>query len=219
MRKKNFHKVKLHGCLTKFATEVELTASDTKDLMQGLCNILGKEFRDCILNGSWFVKTDNGNVNEHTLEFPLETMEVDIFPAVQGAGKGGVGEILLGVTLLLAAVLVPALSAGFTAAMGAAEGAAVETFAASFSATFGTINSTLAMAGALSIAGGILQMTSASMGLTSYNQNAQSYVFQGGVNNTRQGVAVPVVYGITMTGSTVIYAGIKTNQIPVQNYA
>lgn len=46
-------------------------------------------------------------------------------------------------------------------------------------------------------------------------KDEQSFLFDGPVNVNKQGVAVPLIYGETYTGSVTISAGIRTEDIPV----
>ena len=53
------------------------------------------------------------------------------------------------------------------------------------------------------------------LGSAEDNASTPSFLFNGAVNVTEQGSAVPLVYGTTRTGSVVISAGLSTEEIPV----
>lgn len=133
------------------------------------------------------------DVGEHELHNPA-SRRITIAPVVAGAG-GKIGQILLGATLIAAAILVPGL-------------AAVTLFGTTTlaSVTFG-VGLSLAL-------GGVAQMLAPQLKSTGPQEEHQpSYVFNGAVNTSAQGQPVPIGYGRMIVGSAVISAGISVEDI------
>jgi len=197
---------------------VKIFAKNIQDAMEGLCSQFGESFKDTILNNGWFITTgardseelsDSDNfLTEELINFPLSSSEIHIFPAVGGAG--GVGRIILGVVLIIVAVVVTIFAPPAGAAIwGTLGGYAIGGTAVS-----------LALAGVVSIAGGVMALMSKTPTMQGYQNAASgsvdqklSFIFNGAVNNTEQGVPVPLVYGDHLTGSTVISAGLIVKQL------
>jgi predicted phage tail protein len=205
------YNVQLHGLLAEEfgADSIEIYAKHIKDVFAGLSSRFGDKFKDTILEGAWHIasgKQDNF-LSEEMLDFPVESTDLHVFPAILGAGgKPGMGQIILGVVLIVVAVVAPYIAPYLGIVMGGI--------------TAGGVATSLAIAGVLSIAGGLMAMISKSpsMGMGGYEGAAAadarpSFIFNGTVNNTEQGVPVPLVYGEHLTGSTVISAGITTERI------
>ena len=230
--------VVLHGILadTFGSTPVPVNGKDMRDIMSLLISRFGVKFRNMIEAGQWHVikgkkkgnkvsKKDNF-ISEETLPFPILDEEVHFFPAITGAGGKGVGQIILGIVLIIVAIVVAvytggaALAAEGAVAGGAAGGAtaagAGATLAAGFAAS--SIASSLLVAGIMAVAGGVMAMLTKSPNMNDYGSASSadsrpSFLFNGVVNNTEQGVPVPLVYGRHLTGSTVIYAGMDVEQL------
>lgn len=120
------------------------------------------------------------------LHDPCGQQEIRIIPVIGGAG-GDVGQILIGVALIVTSFFVP--------------------FAASALFLAGTSMVLTGVAGLLS------PTPQPSLGSDGANDPRKSYSFSGIQNTSRQGVPVPVVYGETLVGSVVISAGIDTVQV------
>lgn len=124
---------------------------------------------------------------------------ITIAPVVAGAG-GALGKILLGAVLIGATLFNPLAFFGGTALLTGAIG----------QAAFG-IGVSLAL-------GGVGQLLAPQPKSTGPDEEQQpSYVFNGAVNTTAQGQAVPVGYGRMVVGSAVISAGISLDDLTVQD--
>jgi predicted phage tail protein len=129
------------------------------------------------------------------LHDPAGQQEIRIVPVITGAG-GGVGKILAGVALVAAAIFIPGLGIGLAGA---------------------TVTKIGLLGGAL-ILGGVSQLLTptpkindpAAPKASDDADPRKNYSFSGIQNVSRQGVPVPVVYGLTTVGSVVISAGIDT---------
>lgn len=125
---------------------------------------------------------------------PAGQQVIKIVPVVAGAGK--VGQIILGVALVAAAVLIPGAQAwlGPTA----------------FSLIVG-LGTSLVLGGVAGLLTPVPKM--ASSGIDTANDPRKSYSFSSIQNTSRQGTPVPIVYGETIVGSVVISAGIDIAQV------
>lgn len=133
------------------------------------------------------------------LHHPVGGGTITITPVISGAGRG-FGQILLGAALIVAATFNPLAFFG---------GSALLT---------GVIGKAAVSIGVSLVLGGVSQMLAPppkSDGPKEKAENQPSYVFNGAVNTTAQGQAVPVGYGRLLVGGAVISAGISTEEIPI----
>ena len=143
------------------------------------------------------------------LHYPAAPQEaIRIVPVVAGAGAG-TGQILAGVGLIAAAILLGPVGGGFLG-LGANVLGGTFTLGASASLAVGAIGTALVL-------GGVSQLLSPASTISSGTDSAtdpkRSYSFSGIQNVSRQGVPVPVIYGEVFTGSVIISAGINTEEV------
>lgn len=217
--KQQLFKVHFHGKLAKdYGKDVyEVYGVHLKDVFSGLTSRFGQKFQDTILNGAWHITSgkrnknklseDDNFISEKEIEFPLSDNELHVFPAVMGAGGKGIGQIILGVLLIVVAVVLVVFFPPAGAGLFTVGGYAVSSTAAA-----------LAVAGVMSIAGGIMAMMTKTPTMGDYSSSASvdqraSFLYNGAVNNTEQGVPVPLIYGRHLSGSTIISAGMDVEQI------
>lgn len=203
-------RVHLYGEMAeRFGPEFELYVGSLKDVAQALgAQIAG--FREYIVAGLFRVVAgpdlERGiELGPEQIDFNTGKRDIHIVPVVKGAKRGlGLGKVIAGV--LLAAVawwIAPALiPAGF---MGGAGSLTI----------FGLNASTVAMFGVAMALSGASQMLTPKQ---KKQQNTSpeerpSFVFNGAVNTSEQGGCVPLIYGRTMVGSTVISAGLTTDDV------
>jgi predicted phage tail protein len=136
------------------------------------------------------------------LHEPTGLKDIKIVPVLTGAG-GSTGSILAGVALI-------ALSFG----IGAIASAGV---ALGGLAGIGTVGTAFVGVGASLVLGGVAQLLSpvptVTQGANSNTDPRKSYSFSGIQQTSRQGTPVPICYGLTLTGSVVISAGVDTEQV------
>ena len=211
--KTRLYKIKLYGLLKKkFSTKtIEIYGKNVQDAFAGLQSRFGDDFKNTILNGAWHITlgqrsdavlcTGDTYLAPEEVLLPVEAEELHVFPAVTGSG-GNTGRIILGIVLIIVAVALWWAGSAIWAA-------------GTIMQTAGSYAGAVALAGVASLAGGIAGMLAASPGIDNYADPdaRQSFIFNGAVNNTEQGVPVPLVYGRHLTGSTVISAGIHTEQL------
>lgn len=140
------------------------------------------------------------------LHLPVGVLEeIKIVPVMAGAG-GSTGQILAGVGLIAAAIVLGPAAGGFLG-LGAGLGGTAVT---------GAVASAVGFMGASLVLGGVAQLLSpvptTSTGADSEQDPRKSYSFSGIQQTSRAGVPVPICYGEVLTGSVVISAGIETVQ-------
>ena len=199
--------IKVYGSLAKFlgqrvfhaAVDTPLEAvSFLRANFEGLAaHMAGYDYK--ILTGTLELQAGS---NPEQLQYPAgEGEAISIVPVIGGAGGGGGGSVLAGAALIGASFLFP--GAGMFGA-----GAGISAFAG-VSASVGTAISAI---GAGLVLNGVSQMltpTPETPG-SALDPASNPLSFSGIQNVSRQGVAVPVVYGETLVGSVVISSGINT---------
>ena len=228
----------LHGELARFGGPFLMEVETAAEAVRALFQVRG--FRAAISEGEYRMVAGDRDLSEETLGFRLgRAARLDIFPVATGAKQGGVGKVIAGIVIAIAAVYTggaAAAAAGAAAGSGAAAGgAAAGGAAAASAAAAGTATATwagttaftiagsaitygnIAMFGVSMVLGGISQMLSSSVGVDtggfeSADQRA-SYLFNGPVNTTEQGGPVPLIFGRAIVGSKVISAGLTAERI------
>ena len=209
--------IKVYGSLAKFlgqrvfraAVDTPLEAvSFLRANFEGLAaHMAGYDYK--ILTGTLELQAGS---NPEQLQYPAgEGEAISIVPVIGGAGGGGTGSVLAGAALIGASFLFPGAGLfGTTGLFGAGQ-------AALGVSTLGVLNAA-AVGTALSAVGAGLVLNGVSQMLTPTPETPGSALdpasnplsFSGIQNVSRQGVAVPVVYGETLVGSVVISSGINT---------
>ena len=128
-------------------------------------------------------------LNVDNLHSPSGCAEIRIIPVIAGAGKGGLGMVLLGAAVLALCWWNPLGWVADGMMMTAASGI-----------------------GAALIIGGIASMLVRSPAKTPQQNTEASYLFNGAVNNTAQGGPVPLGYGRMIVGSVVVSSSIVTQE-------
>jgi len=198
-------KIKLYGELAKFLgqktfeAEVNNAAQAIRFLVVNFPK-LEKHMSD----RHYKVILDNWELKEKELHYPSGTNDIKIVPVVGGAG-GNFGQVLLGAALIGAAFLAP----GSTLVFGKGFGASLA--GANLIGAKGAF-----LVGSALVLNGIAGMLTPVQTIPESNQDPRrSFNFSGIQNTSKAGVAVPVIYGRTMTGSVVISANITNEQVEV----
>lgn len=191
----------LHGSLkARFGGPFSLAVRDAAEALRALCAQL-EGFRHALADGEWQVVRGNEEtgtaLDEHSLTLSLgKAEELHFLPALQGAGSNGVGKALGGAALIGASFLVP--GAGVFGAGIITQGA---------------------VAGlGVSLALGGVSMMLAPSPQSNYSDRERpdqrpSFLFDGPVNTSTQGLPMPVIYGRIKTGSIVISAGMTAEEL------
>lgn len=188
--------IKVYGSLAKFlgqrvfhaAVDTPLEAvSFLRANFEGLAaHMAGHDYK--ILTGTLELQAGR---NPEQLQYPVGMGEaISIVPVVGGAGGRGTGSILAGVALVGFSLAFP----GIGAVIG------------------GKAMTAIGLFGGGLILNGVSQMLTPTPETPSSELDPASnpVSFSGIQNVSRQGVAVPVVYGETLVGSVVISSGINT---------
>ena len=207
-------KIKLYGPLAKFIGKRVLqadVASAAEAVRFLVANFPAVEKH--MADQHYRVSVGESDITLDELQNPAGQSDIKIVPVVAGAG-GSTGQILAGVALLAFSIIAGPLGAFASTAYGP--------FAAGLSVTTGfQLGSAAALAigslGAAMVLGGVSQLLSpvpvAAQGTNSNTDPRKTYSFSGIQQTSRQGTPVPICYGLTLTGSVVISAGIDTVQV------
>lgn len=197
-------KVKLLGELgKKFGRVFKLDVKTPAEAIRALCvNLPGFEqhlAQSQQRNVGYKVIQGKDELDENGLLLPLGRQDLKLVPVVAGAG-GSFGRIILGATLIAAAVFNPLAFYGGTALLT------------------GTAATIATAVGTSLVIGGVSELlfpAPKTPSLQDRPDNKPSYVFNGAVNTTAQGYPVPVGYGRMIVGSAVISAAITTEDLPI----
>ena len=201
-------KIKLYGELAKFLGEKTLEA-EVNNAAQAIRFLVVNfpQLEKHMSDRYYRVIADEWELNEKELHYPTGSSDIKIVPMVGGAG-GNARNILFGAALIGASFMFPGAGMfGTTSIFGKAA------VAGGTLTKLGTITSVI---GASLILQGISGMLTPVETIPEENQDPRrSFNFSGIQNTSRAGVAVPVIYGRTMTGSVVISANITNEQVEV----
>ena len=201
-------KIKLYGELAKFLGEKTLEA-EVNNAAQAIRFLVVNfpKLEKHMADRYYRVLVDKWELDDKELHYPSGANDIKIVPVVGGAG-GNTGQILLGAALIGVSFMFP--GAGIFGKAGAELTGGVVT---GTMAKIGTITSVIV---ASLVLNGIATMLAPVETIPEENQDPRrSFNFSGIQNTTRAGVAVPVIYGRTMTGSVVVSANITNEQVEV----
>lgn len=189
-------KVKLHGELGEtFGKEFMLDVNTPQQAVK-LLSANFHAFAPYLVKNSepgYHIIVGANSVGEKELLNPaFGDQEIKIVPVVQGSDDSGLFQVVLGAALILGA---PYLAGGFLPA-----------------GMWSTGTAFIGNVGWAMVFGGVSQMLFSPPDTNKQTnerpENKPSYLFDGPVNTTRQGNAVPVGYGRLLVGGQVISAGL-----------
>lgn len=204
--------VRLNGALgKKYGRIHKLAVKTPAEAVRALCANYPEFYNDLAKSHEKGVAykciLDKERVGEDALAYPI-SRSFSITPVVAGAGK--VGTIILGIALIATAFLTFGASLAVPAMAG---------FGAMTTTGIGFLGLTYANIAWLGVAitlSGVSQLLSPSVKQTQQSgQQEQNNYFNGPVNATAQGIAVPVGYGRMIVGSAVISAAITVEDKPI----
>ena len=210
-------KIKLYGELAKFLGEKNFEA-EVNNAAQAIRFLVVNfpKLEKHMSDRHYKVIVDNWELEDKELHYPSGANDIKIVPVVGGAG-GNTGRILLGAALIGASFMFPGAGMFGTVGLGgsgvAGAGYSGLAVAGGFLTKVGTITSVI---GASLVLQGISGMLTPVETIPEENQDPRrSFNFSGIQNTSKAGVAVPVIYGRTMTGSVVVSANITNEQVEV----
>ena len=196
-------KIVFHGMLKSLVPNtIELAVSSVKEAIEALCVITGKALHPQPGRGHLRVSVV-GFDNQADLFRPLrdDEEELHLMPAFGGAGGGGAFQIILGVVLVAAAVM-----------LGPVGGMAAGTWAA----MSGTTALALGVMGAMMVLGGIMSMMSPAPSSATVNSvsNPEGSLYLGAPQNTtKAGTPIPIGYGKFRCYGQVLSADIEATAV------
>ena len=201
----------LHGSLKQFGESYEVVDGLSVRSVIKLIAVQVKGLSNAILNGTWKVSRGTDFLAKETLDFKAGK-EVHVYPAIHGAG-GSTTQILIGAALIgLAFTPLGAVAIGSTAA-GVAGAAATQT---AYLSTY------LVSAGVGMMLSGVMSMFT-KVPEAQYDKKVDSnqkpsFLFDGPVNVSTQGMPVPIVIGRCLAGSVVVSAGMSVSELSAGEY-
>ena len=155
------------------------------------------------------------------LHLPFGSKPLMVVPVITGSGGDSpVGQILLGVGLVAAAIVFAPAGAGFLG-LGAGVGGFSGSVAAGISTAVGSIGASLILGGTAQLlspqpelagarikGSGTNSRGSGPEGVTRGASGKESYAFNGPVNTVGTGATVPLIYGEVITGSHLLAANL-----------
>ena len=197
-------KLKLYGELAKFVghKEFEIQVDSLAKALSFLVNNFPQVEK--YMNPKYYqVKVGNYAVNEEEIHHPIGQEDIHIVPVIAGAGRGGLGKILLGAALIAGAFMfTPLTFSNFTTTAIGFKGAA--------------LGKSMVFLGASLALQGVSEMLfplPKPKEFKSEQDPQLSFSFSGTQNTSRAGTPVPIVYGEIVTGSVVISGAIDTQQV------
>ena len=200
-------KVKLYGQLAEFVghKEFEVKVDNVAQAVSFLIhNFAGLE---AYMSPKYYqVKVGDDDIGTDELAYPVGQQDIHFVPVIAGAGRGGLGKILLGALLITGAVMA---GGGF----GALFSETGLTYATKTGAFLGKFAMNLGIGLTIMGVSELLFPLPEPQKFSSEEDPQLSFSFSGVQNTSRAGTPVPIVYGEIITGSVVISAAIDTNQV------
>jgi len=202
-------KIKLYGELAKFLGQKTFEA-EVHNAAQAIRFLVVNfpQLEKHMADKHYKVAVNDWEIGEDELHYPNGQEDIKIIPVVGGAGRG-FGKILLGAALIAGAFLMP---------VGGAEGAMtlMKGIKSGSLANVGLLTKSMVYMGGYLTLSGVADMLTPVPKVSEQEQDPRlSFNFSGIQNTSRAGVAVPVIYGTTLTGSIVVSANLENEQVEV----
>lgn len=198
-------KIKLYGQLAKFIGHRVLHA-DVGSAAEAVRFLVANfpQLEKHMADQHYRVSVGEYDLSLDEIHDPAAQHEISIVPVVVGAN--GIGRIILGIGLIAASFLFPGAGAfGTTSVFG---GTAVA------GGVLTGIGTAVSLIGASLILGGVAQLLTPVPEAPQIESDPRNtYNFSGIQQTSRQGTPVPAVYGMALTGSIVVSAGVDTVQV------
>ena len=201
-------KVKLYGQLAEFVghKEFEVKVDNVAQAVSFL--IHNFEGLEAYMSPKYYqVKVGDDDIGKDELAYPVGQQDIHFVPVIAGAGRGGLGKILLGALLITGAVM----AGGGFGALFSEKGLVFA--GGKFGAFMGKFAMNLGVGLTIMGVSEMLFPLPEPQKFSSEEDPQLSFSFSGVQNTSRAGTPVPIVYGEIITGSVVISAAIDTNQV------
>lgn len=182
----------LHGHLKKlYDKPIEVEASSVAEALRFLEQI--PELKP--IDGQPWPVTVRGIDNQVKLFAETDLEEIHIHPRAGGAGgKSGLLQIIIGITLIALAFVLPALAPGLMT-------------------TLGLTNGMLLLTGAMMVLGGLVQML---MPVPETDSTEGSMYLGAGVNTVKIGTRIPILYGTRKIGGHYLSFDVDAKDIALE---
>ena len=194
-------KLKLYGELAEFVghKEFEIQVDSLAKAVSFLVNNFPQIEK--YMNPQYYqVKVGNYAVDKDEIHHPIVQEDIHIVPVISGAGRGGLGKVLLGAALIAGAFMLG--PAGFMTAEKLTTGVILAKSAVYLGASL-----------VLSGVSEMLFPMPKPKEFKSEQDPQLSFSFSCTQNTSRAGTPVPIVYGEIVTGSVVISGAVDTQQV------
>lgn len=206
--------VKFYGKLKEFGDEFQVEASSPGEAVRLIAEQI-PALKKYIRDNNFKVRVGNKSsglvITAETIHWRDNTDDtIHVEPMILGAKKQGMWMMIAGILIIAVAVGAAFFTGG---ASLAALGAVVPGTAAVGGITFGTVamfGATLAISGLATMLTPVPKMD---MPMGEKADEKQSFLFDGAVNSTAQGNAIPLIYGIFGVGSLVVSTGISVENL------
>ena len=194
-------KLKLYGELAEFVghKEFEIQVDSVAKAVSFLVNNFPQVEK--YMNPKYYqVKVGSYEIDKDEIHHPIGQKDIHIVPVIAGAGRGGLGKVLLGAALIAGAFMLG--PTGFMTAEKLTTGVVLAKSAVYLGAHF--------------LLTGVSEMLfplPKPKEFSSEQDPRLSFSFSGTQNTSRAGTPVPIVYGEIVTGSVVISGAIDTQQV------
>ena len=203
-------KLKLYGELAEFVghKEFEIQVDSLAKAVSFLVNNFPQVEK--YMNPQYYqVKVGNYAIDKEEIHHPIGQEDIHIVPVIAGAGRGGLGKVLLGAALIAGAFFMP---------LGAQQGAMtlMQGIKAGSLAKVGLLTKSMLYIGGYLALSGVSEMLFPLPKPKEFNSEQDprlSFSFSGTQNTSRAGTPVPIVYGEIITGSVVISGAVDTQQV------
>ena len=199
-------KLKLYGELAEFVghKEFEIKVDSLAKAVSFLVNNFPQVEK--YMNPQYYqVKVGNYAVDKEEIHHPIGQEDIHIVPVIAGAGRGGLGKVLLGAALIGVAFATGGASLTKSGIVFQASRLGGAYLAQAFVYT-----------GAFLVLNGVSEMLfplPKPKEFKSEQDPQLSFSFTGTQNTSRAGTPVPIVYGEIITGSVVISGAVDTQQV------
>lgn len=182
----------LHGYLKKLYNKpIEVEASSVAEAMRFLEQI--EELKP--VDGQPWPVTIRGIDNQIKLFAPSDVEEIHVYPRRGGAGgRGGLLQILLGITLIALAFFLPTIAPALMSSLGVSKGM-------------------LLLSGSMMVLGGLMQML---MPVPETDSNESSLYLGAGVNTVKIGTRIPILYGTRKIGGHYLSFDVDAKDIALE---
>lgn len=208
--------IRLYGALAKFIGKRVLHA-DVKTAAEAVRFLVANwpDVEQHMAERHYRITLTDYDVALQNLHDPVGRQTIKITPVVVGAGGNSTTSILIGAALIAVSFLLPGAGAFGTTSLSGISAAGSTGAGVVAGSAFGTgLGTALSLVGANLVLGGIASLIApVAKADDEASDPRKSFSFSGIQNTSRQGLAVPIIYGETIVGSIIASASIDIVQV------